>query len=226
MIELVEIEPMPGRRVPIESSLTIGRLECDLTISSPQVSRHHATLAPIGGEAEIEDQGSRNGTFVNDQRVGGKQQLRAGDKLRIGETTWAVEGSGVAAPTEISSRGDVPAPASGIHESPISPGLAPTYAPPPGAAPTYAPPPAATPAPAPETVPLERPARAAAPMPAPAAAPDPAPAPTPAAGADAFVLGGSDAPRVSAARRVEATLICYAVVLLTAIAVAIYLITR
>ena len=175
--ELVELEPMPGRRVAIEGELTIGRHECDLMISSPQVSRHHASISADGDGAEITDHGSRNGTFVNDGRVAGAQRLAAGDKVRIGETTWELVAVDAAAPTELESRGDVPAP----ELTRIPAGL-----------PTMAPPPAT-------------PAVAAAPV-------------------EEFGGGGGGGrPRASAARRIEATLVCYAVVVLTAIAVVLYL---
>jgi pSer/pThr/pTyr-binding forkhead associated (FHA) protein len=191
-VELVELEPLPGRRLAVDAELTIGRQDCDVTVSSPQVSRRHAQLAPRGDSAEVTDLGSRNGTFVNGARVAGSQALRPGDKLRIGETTWEVAAVDAGAATELEARGDVPAPPpSGVRD---------------------------VPAPAPAAVAQAAPA---APPPAP---PQPAPVAAPAGGPGA--IEGDSGPRASAARRVEATLICYAVVMLTAIAVVLYLATR
>ncbi|HEX6572202.1 MAG TPA: FHA domain-containing protein [Steroidobacteraceae bacterium] len=47
------------------------------------VSRIHCTLRTIDGQAVVEDQ-STYGTFVNDERVGGRVALRVGDVLRLG----------------------------------------------------------------------------------------------------------------------------------------------
>lgn len=47
------------------------------------VSGHHCTLQGAGGEAVVEDH-SREGTFVNGERVTGRAPLRAGDRLRLG----------------------------------------------------------------------------------------------------------------------------------------------
>jgi DNA-binding CsgD family transcriptional regulator len=69
--------------------VTIGRrpsnpvaLEWD-----PDVSRVHAELEPVGGEWTIADDGlSRNGTFVNGERLTGRRRLRDGDTIRTGRT--------------------------------------------------------------------------------------------------------------------------------------------
>jgi hypothetical protein len=53
-----------------------------------RVSRTHAKLERIGGEWSIEDDGlSRNGTYVNEERVRGPRRLRDGDMVRAGHTT-------------------------------------------------------------------------------------------------------------------------------------------
>jgi len=54
------------------------------------VSLVHAELVPRGGGWLIVDEGiSRNGTFVNGERVQGRRRLRAGDMIRIGHTALA-----------------------------------------------------------------------------------------------------------------------------------------
>ncbi len=68
---------------------TIGRQEaCDVAIpEDPSVSRVHAVLDRIGDEWTLVDDGSsRNGSFVNGQRVHGRQLLRDGDLIRVGDT--------------------------------------------------------------------------------------------------------------------------------------------
>ena len=69
--------------------LTIGRGEgSDVQVHwDRDASRVHAELERIGGVWTISDDGlSRNGTFVNGERVGSRQRLRDGDVLRIGQT--------------------------------------------------------------------------------------------------------------------------------------------
>lgn len=55
-----------------------------------EVSRLHAELEAIAGEWTVSDDGlSRNGTFVNGQRISGRTRLRDGDVLRVGQTSIA-----------------------------------------------------------------------------------------------------------------------------------------
>jgi pSer/pThr/pTyr-binding forkhead associated (FHA) protein len=71
-------------------SLTIGRGEsADIQLHwDRDASRTHAVLERVGGVWTISDDGlSRNGTFVNGERVGSRQRLRDGDVLRIGATS-------------------------------------------------------------------------------------------------------------------------------------------
>ena len=60
-------------RIPAPKFL-IGRGEdCQLRPNSDLVSRHHCVLLVGSGGAVIRDLNSRNGTFVNDQKVAGDQ---------------------------------------------------------------------------------------------------------------------------------------------------------
>ena len=62
----------------------IGRDDtCDITLRSPEVSRHHAILRKLGDEFWIEDLGSTNGTFVN-QRLVSRSAIQDGDMIQIG----------------------------------------------------------------------------------------------------------------------------------------------
>jgi pSer/pThr/pTyr-binding forkhead associated (FHA) protein len=55
-----------------------------------EVSRLHAELEAIAGEWTVDDDGlSRNGTFVNGNRISGRTRLRDGDVLRVGQTSIA-----------------------------------------------------------------------------------------------------------------------------------------
>ena len=67
----------------------IGRQPaCDIALpQDPSVSRVHAVLERIGEEWTLVDDGSsRNGSFVNGQRIHGRQLLRDGDLVRVGDT--------------------------------------------------------------------------------------------------------------------------------------------
>ena len=78
-------------RLVAGSIVEIGRAEA-VEISLPEVrsiSRTHARLRHQGRTVTIEDAGSTNGTFVNDQRVR-KAMLTTGDRLRIGRVELAV----------------------------------------------------------------------------------------------------------------------------------------
>ncbi|HET8906503.1 MAG TPA: FHA domain-containing serine/threonine-protein kinase [Ktedonobacterales bacterium] len=65
---------------------TIGRTTGnDVLILDGTVSRHHARLIFHNGQWSIEDAGSANGTFVNDQRVKRPKALRNNDRIRVGD---------------------------------------------------------------------------------------------------------------------------------------------
>ena len=52
-----------------------------------QVSGVHAEIEPVGGDWTVVDDGlSRNGTFLNGERVQGRKRLTDGDTVRFGET--------------------------------------------------------------------------------------------------------------------------------------------
>lgn len=72
--------------------LTIGRQEAsDIPLPWDEaVSRVHATLERVGEEWTLIDDGSsRNGSFVNAERIRGRRRLGDGDVIRIGFTTLA-----------------------------------------------------------------------------------------------------------------------------------------
>jgi DNA-binding CsgD family transcriptional regulator len=83
-----------GRQVIYElpadaAAITVGR-RTDNPVAlawDPEVSRVHAQLERVGGEWAVVDDGlSRNGTFVNGERVTGRRRLRDGDRVVFGET--------------------------------------------------------------------------------------------------------------------------------------------
>jgi len=69
--------------------VTVGRrAERDVALPwDTEVSRLHAQLEPIGSDWVVVDDGlSRNGTYVNGERVNGRRRLADGDRLVFGET--------------------------------------------------------------------------------------------------------------------------------------------
>jgi DNA-binding winged helix-turn-helix (wHTH) protein len=55
-----------------------------ILIDAPGVSRRHARVVLQGIEASVEDLGSKNGTFVGEDRVEGTSRLTDRDRLRLG----------------------------------------------------------------------------------------------------------------------------------------------
>jgi FHA domain-containing protein len=69
--------------------VTIGRGKaCDIElVLDPEASRLHAELERLGGTWVVVDDGlSRNGTFVNGERIAGRHRLSNGDVLRCGDS--------------------------------------------------------------------------------------------------------------------------------------------
>jgi predicted component of type VI protein secretion system len=84
---VVKEGPNPGRRVEItKSTFIIGRDPAsDFHIQDIEISRRHARLIAQSGGYTVEDLGSTNGTFVNNERIRTITPLRPGDALRLGE---------------------------------------------------------------------------------------------------------------------------------------------
>jgi DNA-binding winged helix-turn-helix (wHTH) protein len=68
--------------------------ECAVSIDSPSVSRRHARVFVTSGAATIEDLGSKNGTYVNEQRVSDAVAVEDGDQIRVGSVTMVFRSGG------------------------------------------------------------------------------------------------------------------------------------
>jgi predicted component of type VI protein secretion system len=80
---------------PTVSRLTIGRSSAaDIVLDwDDEVSRIHAEIERIGNDWALIDDGlSRNGSFVNGERLNGRRRLRDGDSIRLGSTSLTFNG--------------------------------------------------------------------------------------------------------------------------------------
>ena len=92
------------------TSVTIGRGEHnDFELAwDGEVSRTHAQLVLVGGEWTLVDDGlSRNGSFLNGERVHGRRRLADGDVVRLGRTSIVFRAPGPA--SESTAVGDLAA---------------------------------------------------------------------------------------------------------------------
>ena len=62
----------------------------DIYLDAPGVSRRHALIRIVGGRATIEDLSSKNGTFVEDQRINGARPIGDGDVITVGSVKLTV----------------------------------------------------------------------------------------------------------------------------------------
>ncbi|MFN2239984.1 MAG: FHA domain-containing protein [Thermoanaerobaculia bacterium] len=79
-----------GRYTVRTGENVLGRdLDCEIVIFASTVSRRHARIITSGTETLLEDLGSRNGTFIGDERIEGPRPLANGDQIRLGSEQLA-----------------------------------------------------------------------------------------------------------------------------------------
>jgi FHA domain-containing protein len=73
--------------VRLRSPTDVGRAaSCAITVEDTYVSQQHARFFDRDGSWFVEDLGSTNGTYLNDQRVSQPAEVHAGDVVRLGKT--------------------------------------------------------------------------------------------------------------------------------------------
>ena len=77
--------PNPGTVYPIDGEVVVGRgEEASITIHDDRVSRRHTRIVALGPDlVQVEDLGSKNGTWVNGRRIT-CAELRSGDTVQVG----------------------------------------------------------------------------------------------------------------------------------------------
>ena len=77
------------RRAAIEGGLfSVGKKEsCSLVLDRINISREHCEIVAADGGYAIRDLKSRNGTFVNGERIGSETVLLDGDVIQLGDFT-------------------------------------------------------------------------------------------------------------------------------------------
>jgi pSer/pThr/pTyr-binding forkhead associated (FHA) protein len=75
------------RTVKMAASMVMGRApECELLLDDTYVSQQHARIFGKNGSWYVEDLGSTNGTYVNDQKLAAPAMVQPGDRIRVGTT--------------------------------------------------------------------------------------------------------------------------------------------
>lgn len=72
--------------IPENKVITFGRMRpSNVLVHDRKCSKEHCRVSYVSGQIQVIDLGSRNGTFVNGQRIRSETVLQSGDRLRIGD---------------------------------------------------------------------------------------------------------------------------------------------
>jgi pSer/pThr/pTyr-binding forkhead associated (FHA) protein len=88
------VERAPGHQsgtayeIP-ELGATLGRGDVEIQLEDPFASARHARISRQGHVLVIEDLGSTNGTYLNEEPLNGPQPLHPGDRIRIGDSEFS-----------------------------------------------------------------------------------------------------------------------------------------
>lgn len=88
-----------GKEFPLDKpQLSIGRASgSDILLDAPLVSRNHALIISANGQYLLIDDGSTNGSYVNEQRVQ-RHALQSGDRIQFGALLFRFENGSAATP--------------------------------------------------------------------------------------------------------------------------------
>ncbi|MCS7177793.1 MAG: FHA domain-containing protein [Anaerolineae bacterium] len=92
VIKSGERGPEPGTVFPLQEVTSLGRAPTNtVVLADPFVSARHALIFWREGQWWLEDQGSRNGTMLNDEPVTRPTIVGAGDRIGIGSVVMRME---------------------------------------------------------------------------------------------------------------------------------------
>jgi two-component system cell cycle response regulator len=82
--------PDLGKKLTLEKAETcIGREEgCEIRVELTNVSRRHCSLLLRDGEVFLRDEGSTNGTFLNNVEIKGETRVSSGDFIKAGSAIF------------------------------------------------------------------------------------------------------------------------------------------
>ena len=75
-----------GIAYSLEHGATLGRGDVEIRLEDPFASTRHARIERQGSVLVLEDLGSTNGTYLNEEPLDGPQPLHHGDRIRIGDS--------------------------------------------------------------------------------------------------------------------------------------------
>ncbi len=78
-----------GTAYDLTDGATLGRGEVEIRLEDAFASSRHARISRQGHMVVIEDLGSTNGTYLNEQPLSGPQPLHTGDRVRIGDSEFS-----------------------------------------------------------------------------------------------------------------------------------------
>jgi predicted component of type VI protein secretion system len=78
-----------GIAYDLRGGATLGRGDVEIRLEDPFASSRHARISRQGHVFVIEDLGSTNGTYLNDEPLNGPQPLHPGDRIRIGDSEFS-----------------------------------------------------------------------------------------------------------------------------------------
>ena len=87
------VERAAGHQSGVAYDLTegaiLGRGDVEIKLDDPFASSRHARISREGHVLVIEDLGSTNGTYLNEEPLSGPQPLYDGDRIRIGDSEFS-----------------------------------------------------------------------------------------------------------------------------------------
>ena len=81
----------PGVEYDLSGGATLGRGDVEIKLDDPFASSRHARISREGHVVVIEDLGSTNGTYLNEEPLSGPQPLHPGDRIRIGDCEFSYQ---------------------------------------------------------------------------------------------------------------------------------------